>query len=69
MCAAGSVKRVNSASSTLWLWLALHATWLLPDWLAKWQRLVRGPAGGEQAPETQARRAAEDRGRDTRRPR
>jgi hypothetical protein len=65
MRTAGSVKRVNSTSSTLWLWLALHATWLLPDWLAKWQRLVRGPASGEPR-EADARRAAQDRGRDTR---
>jgi hypothetical protein len=24
----------------LWIMVALRATWLLPDWLAKWQRLL-----------------------------
>jgi hypothetical protein len=26
-------------ADALWVIVALRATWLLPDWLAKWQRL------------------------------
>jgi hypothetical protein len=60
---ADSVERVNSATSSVWLWLLLHATWLLPDWCGKWQRLLRRPTGDDPPGPARRERARHDRER------
>jgi hypothetical protein len=31
---------VRPFPDALWIMVALRATWLLPDWLSKWQQLL-----------------------------
>jgi hypothetical protein len=32
--------------AVLWIMVVLRATWLLPDWLTKWQQLLERRRGG-----------------------
>ncbi len=43
---AGSLEMAETLGGVAWLAIALRALWLLPDWLAKWRRLLRDEASG-----------------------